>query len=73
MEIKDKYTFEDIDNFEEEIQRIIYWWRRYEGTRAQEGKDVENYELANLVDRINKYMKDPEKFNWDNPTMDEDE
>lgn len=64
MKLKNKYTFEDIDKLEEEISRIIYMWRRYEGTKIPEGKQFKKYEVIDLLERIRKYTNRPEKFNF---------
>ena len=54
----------------EDIQRIIYWWRRYKGIRnAKHGKIWLAEDLDLLERRIIQYCKTPTKFNFDSPDM----
>ncbi|MFC1590967.1 hypothetical protein ACFL43_00415 [Thermodesulfobacteriota bacterium] len=48
----------------ENISRIIYVWRRYEGTRAGIGKTFGFCEIDELENRINDYWDHPDKFDW---------
>ena len=57
----------------EDIQRIIYWWRRYMGKRVEGGKSYSFSDVDVLEKRINQYLKTPSKFNFDYPDMNIDE
>ncbi len=56
-----------------EIQRIIYWWRRYKGTRVNEGKVYSFTDIDLLERRIYAYLDNPKKFKFDNPDMNIDD
>lgn len=47
-----------------EIQRIVYMWARYSGTRCSEGKKYTGVDISNLIERLKAYNKNPEKFDW---------
>lgn len=53
----------------EDIERIIYWFRRYKGTRTSEGKLFSFIDLNLLEHRIIEYLEHPDEFNFDNPDM----
>jgi hypothetical protein len=53
----------------EDIERIIYWFRRYKGTRVGNGKVYDFLDLDVLEKRIITYLEHPDKFNFDNPEM----
>ena len=55
----------------EDIERIIYWVRRYGGVRdLKESKIWKAVDLDLLQMRIKAYLKRPSRFNFDNPNMD---
>ena len=54
----------------EDLDRIIYWWRRYEGKRAKfGGKTYDFGDLDLLQKRFNEYYKNPDSFNFAKPDM----
>lgn len=62
---KDFYNFDDMDDLEENIKRIIYMFRRYKGIRAVDGKHYSKLELAELSHRISRLFISPKDFDWD--------
>lgn len=53
----------DVDYIE--IERIVYIWARYAGTRddTKEGKHYNVNEIKNLIARLERFMKNPDSFN----------
>jgi len=49
----------------EKINRIFYWWVRYEGTHCPEGKTFSKGDISELISRLERYKEHPEKFDWD--------
>ena len=49
----------------DEINRIVYWWIRYEGIHCPKGKKFSKKDIAILIERLEIYNKHPEKFDWD--------
>ena len=47
------------------IDRVIYIWARYEGTRdgSDAGKHYSKSDLEELIRRLNKYKDNPHSFN----------
>lgn len=60
---------------QEKLQRIIYWWRRYEGIRTNpehcDGQDKmwRARDLDLLERRLLAFQKYPRRFSFDNPDM----
>jgi len=53
-----------------DIERIFYWLRRYGGVRSkEEGKVWRAVDMDVLEIRIKEYIKNLEKFDFDNPDM----
>lgn len=69
----------DVDYIE--IERIVYIWARYAGTRddTKEGKHYNVNEIKNLIARLERFMKNPDSFNEgfekeeDDPNREQDE
>ena len=57
---------EEKDKIVNDIDRIIYMWRRYEGKRTKEGKCFSFSDIDELENRIGLYFKNPEFFDWNN-------
>ena len=53
----------------DEIERIVYMWARYEGTRTvvkhTPHKIYSSRDIAELIERLKRYKDNPEKFEWD--------
>ncbi len=47
-----------------EIDRIVYIWARYSGIRCPEpkGKEYSKLDLDDLIERLQRYRKDPNSF-----------
>lgn len=57
-----------------DIERIFYWLRRYGGIRdKKEGKVWRAVDMDVLEIRIKEYIKNPKKFDFDNPDMNIDD
>ena len=54
---------------EKKIERIIYWWRRYEGKRTKDGKVYDFKDIELLEMRIKEYLENPKGFDFDLPMM----
>lgn len=46
------------------INRIVYLWARYLGTRTKEGKEYSKREVSELIERMKLYRDNPEKFDY---------
>lgn len=57
----------------DEIQRIVYYWARYEGTRTPKGKEFSKVDINELISRLEKYKQNPEKFDWNSGEVIEQE
>lgn len=69
--IKENHSREIIDGFtiEDMINRVVYWFFRYEGKRTVEGKDFSESDLKILEKRISMLRKMPLMFSWNCPDM----
>ncbi len=55
---------------QEDIQRIIYWVRRYEGLRDPKHDKIWLAKDMDLLERrIKEYFQNPKKFNFAEPDM----
>ncbi len=45
-----------------EIDRLVYIWSRYSGTRTPHGKDYSKGEIKELAERLKRYADNPETF-----------
>lgn len=59
----------------EDIERIVYWWARYEGERkmGKPGKVYSKGDIDELIVRLKRYRNYPEKFNFDYGEVPEEE
>ncbi len=57
----------------EMVDRVVYWWKRFEGTRTEDGKDYSRYDVEELSIRLKKLSKRPEDFNFNHPDFKKDE
>ena len=57
----------------DKINRIVYMWARYSGTRCPEGKTYSSTNILELIEKLEKYRKNPEKFDWDEGGIPEEE
>lgn len=57
------------------IERIVYIWARYSGTRdkSKEGKYYNKGEIKNLAKRLERYADNPDSFDEGFEKEDEDE
>jgi len=48
-----------------EIERVVYIWARYAGTRdkTKEGKHYNVFEIKELIARLERFRKEPDSFN----------
>lgn len=48
-----------------EIDRIVYIWARYGGTRdsTEEGKHYSISDVKELIEKLNRFVKNPKSFN----------
>lgn len=60
---RELYTMEDM------VDRVIYWWIRYEGKRTEDGKEFENMDLIKLIHRLKLLHDEPELFRFNHPDM----
>jgi hypothetical protein len=46
------------------IERIIYIWGRYSGTRdaTKEGKHYSNWDVQDLIERLQRFKDNPKSF-----------
>lgn len=58
---------------EEMIERVYYWWVRYEGSRTEDGKEFCNMDLTELIHRLKLLHDEPEKFNFNKPDMEDED
>lgn len=63
---RELYTMEDM------VDRVVYWWIRYQGTRTEEGKDFSRTDVKGLSHRLNLLSTYPERFRFNKPDMDDD-
>ena len=70
--VKNK-LYKDGYSLGEMIDRVIYWWARYEGKRTEDGKDYDLGELRDLISRLERLRKNPNKFKFSKPDMEEHE
>ncbi len=60
---RELYTMEDM------VNRVIYWWIRYKGTRTEDGKEFRKFDLIELIHRLKVLHDEPELFRFNNPNM----
>jgi len=60
---REEYTMETM------VDRIVYWWFRYEGTRTEDGKDFSKSDIIELADRLEVLAKNPKKFKFNKPDI----
>lgn len=60
---KEQYTMEVM------VDRVIYWWIRYKGTRTEDGKDFSKSDVRMLSRRLERLAKNPYGFRWNEPDM----
>ena len=51
------------------VNRVVYWWIRYEGKRTEDGKDFAKIEVHQLANRLKELSLHPEKFKFNKPDM----
>ncbi len=61
--------YKDGHTMEEMIDRVIYWWIRYKGTRTEDGKEFSKSDLDLLERRIAQLRLKPNSFKFSNPEM----
>ena len=59
----EEYTMEDM------VNRVVYWWARYEGKRTEDGKDFSTLDVKELAWRLKHLTSYPEDFRFNNPNM----
>lgn len=60
---RESYTMETM------VNRVIYWWTRYEGKRTEDGKDFSASDVRELENRLSILSMHPDKFRWNRPDM----
>ena len=62
--------YKDGYSMEEMIDRVVYWFFRYEGTRTEDGKEFIKSHLSILLSRLERLKDHPNEFKFNNPDMD---
>ena len=62
---RELYTMEDM------VNRVVYWWVRYEGRRTEDGKDFCKTDVRELSHRLNLLSTYLERFKFNKPDMDD--
>ena len=57
----------------DKINRIVYMWARYSGIRCPEGKKYSSANISELIERLQRYRDNPEKFDWNEGGVPEEE
>ena len=61
---RESYTMEDM------VDRVYYWWVRYQGKRTDDGKEFGKMDVIELIHRLSLLHDDPSKFSFNKPDMD---
>lgn len=60
---REEYTMETM------VDRVIYWWVRYEGKRTEGGKEFSKSDIHELSDRLKYLAERPIAFKFNKPDM----
>ena len=63
---RELYTMETM------VDRVVYWWFRYQGKRTEEGKEFSKTDVRELSHRLNILSTFPERFKFNKPDMSDD-
>ncbi len=63
---RELYTMETM------VDRVVYWWIRYQGKRTEDGKDFSKTDVRELSHRLNLLSTYPERFKFNKPDMELD-
>ncbi len=61
--------YDDGYTLDEMVERVVYWWRRYLGTRVEGGKEYSKSDIEILSRRVKKLSEKPDKFKFNHPDM----
>ena len=64
-----KKTYKDGYAMEEMVDRVVYWWFRYKGTRVEDGKEFSSSDMNILLARLQKLKDHPDRFKFNDPDM----
>ncbi len=58
---------------EDMVDRVVYWWVRYEGSHTEDGKEFSKGEVYGLANKLMNLSKNPDSFKFNKPDMLEEE